>query len=144
MSFKQSLKSIGLSLVLVGVTITAEADGHAKQYIFPFDEVNWLPAGVEGAEYQILWGEASDASAVYAYRLQPGAVIPLHTHPNDYYGLSVQGRWIHIDADGNEEITDQGQFVLIRGGLLHGDSCAGPDVCINIVDSIGPSVTVFQ
>jgi len=134
------LRSLVIAATLCAVGALAQAeDGH----IFNFDDVDWQPAGVEGAEFAILWGSVDDSTAIFAYRVQPGAVIPLHTHPNDYWGLSIQGRWIHFDADGNEEIHGQEAYAFVKGGDVHGDSCAGPEVCINIVDSDGPSETVF-
>lgn len=134
------LKSCAFAATLCSAGTFAQAeDGH----IFNFDNVDWQSAGVEGAEFAILWGNVEDSTAIFAYRLQPGAVIPLHIHPNDDWGLSIQGRWIHFDADGNEEIHGQEAYAFIKGGDIHGDSCAGPDVCINIVDSDGPSETVF-
>lgn len=134
------LKSLVIAATLFVLGTLAQAE---DGYIFNFDDVDWQPTGVEGAEFAVLWGSVEDSTAVFAYRLQPGTVIPLHTHPNDYWGLSVQGRWIQFDADGNEEIHGQEAYAYIKGGDAHGDSCAGPDVCINIVDSDGPSVTVF-
>lgn len=134
------LKSLAIAAALcAGGTLALAEDGH----IFNFDDVDWQPAGVDGAEFAILWGSVEDSTAIFAYRLQPGAVIPLHTHPNDYWGLSIQGRWIHINADGTEEVHGQEAYAFIEGGVVHGDSCAGPEVCINIVDSDGPSETVF-
>ena len=52
-------------------------------------------------------------------------------------GIAVQGNWVHIDADGHEYTTAQGAYTYIRADDLHGDRCAGPEVCINVLDFDG-------
>lgn len=77
-----------LKRYIIAATLCAAGTlAHAEEgHIFNFVDVDWQPAGVEGAEFAILWGSRKESTAVFAYRLQPGTVIPLHTHPNDYWG----------------------------------------------------------
>lgn len=130
-NFTSLILAAGLGLSLA-TSATAD-DGH----IFPFDDVDWQPAGLDGAEMAVLWGNEDEGNAIWAFRLQPGVEIPPHTHTNDYWGIAVQGNWVHIDADGHEEATAQGAYTLIKAGELHGDRCEGPEVCVNVLDFMG-------
>ena len=102
-----------------------------------FDQVDRQPAGVKGVDTAILWGNEEDSTAVYAFRIQPGVVIPAHTHSRDYWGVAVQGKWAHIDEKGKKVVTGQEAFVRIRANDTHADTCVGPKACINIVDFDG-------
>ncbi len=57
--------------------------------------------------------------------------------------FAIQGNWVHIDAQGHEELTAQGSYTLIKGGELHADRCDGPEVCINILDFVGARDIIF-
>ncbi|MTI43222.1 hypothetical protein JM93_03813 [Roseibium hamelinense] len=138
--FKSLLAAAGL----IAFTALAQAGGsHGDGHIFKFEDVAWEHARVEGVEMAILWGNEADETAVSAFRIQPGASIPPHTHTNDYWGLAVQGTWVHIDADGQEMRTGQDAYGRIKGGDLHADRCAGPEVCINILDFDGARDIAF-
>ncbi|KAB0507603.1 hypothetical protein F7R05_28670 [Pseudomonas koreensis] len=112
---------------------------HAQEgHVSPFDKVRWQNAGLPGAEMGVLWGRKADGTAVWAFRLQPGVAIPPHTHSRDYWGVAVQGRWEHIDQNGQAVVTRQDAYVHIRARDLHGDRCVGPVVCINLIRFTGP------
>ena len=134
------LKTAFTAAAVLALTSIAHA---GEDHIFKFDDVDWQPAGLEGAEMAILWGSEEDNDAIWAFRLQPGVYIPPHTHSNDYWGFAIQGNWVHIDEDGHEEVTDQGSFAFIKAGELHADRCAGPEVCINILDFDGTRDIAF-
>lgn len=140
----QKLKTTVVALMLGAAVMSgsmASADenqGHVIQY----DKLAWQPAG-DGAEAAILWGNEKDGNAVWVFRMQPGTEFPLHAHTDDYHGLAIQGNWVHIDADGNEMTTAQDSFVFVKGGEFHGDRCAGPEVCITLVDLDGPRDLYF-
>jgi quercetin dioxygenase-like cupin family protein len=117
---------------------------HAQEpNAYSFDKVQWQPAGLAGAEMAMLWGDESKGTAVWAFRLQPGVRIPAHTHSRDYWGFAIQGNWVHVDASGKEVITDQNAYAHIRANDMHGDRCAGPQVCINILKFEGPRDIFF-
>lgn len=130
-------------LTAAALTFAASAAVADEQHIFMFDDVDWQPAGLEGAEMAILWGSEEDETAMWAFRLQPGVAIPAHTHSNDYWGFAIQGNWVHVDADGNEVITAQDSYALIKADEPHADRCDGPEVCINILDFDGARDIIF-
>lgn len=119
------------------------ASADAAEHVFKFDDVEWQETGLDGAEMAILWGSEEEGDAIWAFRIQPGVAIPAHTHTNDYWGIAVQGNWVHIDANGNEVVTGQDSYTYIRAGELHGDRCQGPEVCMNILDFDGARDITF-
>lgn len=140
MNFKNLLKGLLITTGLALSSLNVQAD---SKHIIEFDDVAWKKTGLEGAEMAILWGKEEDGSAVFAFRIQPGVSIPPHFHKNDYWGIAVQGNWVHIDAKGKEETTSQGAYTMIKGGDLHSDRCGGPEVCINVLDFNGARDIVF-
>ncbi len=136
------LKKIMTTLAIVATVVFTQTIAQAEE-VHKFDQVDWKPAGIKGIDIAVLWGNEADSSAVYAFRFQPGVVIPAHIHSRDYWGIAVQGKWVHIDAKGKRVVTGQNAFVRVRGHDVHGDSCAGPKVCINIVDFDGARDLTF-
>lgn len=91
-------------LIATAATLSVAAVGHSAE-VHRFDKVNWQPAGIKGVDMAVLWRKEEDGSAVYAFRIQPGVIIPAHTHTRDYWGVAVQGTWVHIDANGRKKRT---------------------------------------
>ena len=126
------------ALLATSITTTSPVLAGNNGYITKFDDVAWQNAGLEGVEMSVLWGDEANGSAVYAFRIQPGVAIPAHLHSNDYWGIAVQGNWEHTDHRGNAIITAQEALTRIQANDLHSDRCAGPEVCINVLDFDGP------
>ncbi|MES0870974.1 cupin domain-containing protein [Pseudovibrio sp. SCP19] len=133
----------GIFTAAAMASLLASAQAAEEKHIFKFDDVAWQETGLEGAEMAVLWGKEEDGSAVYAFRIQPGVGIPPHTHSNDYWGMAIQGNWAHTDEEGREVITAQNAFVRIKADDVHSDRCAGPEVCINVLDFNGTRDIAF-
>lgn len=134
------MKQLTAALTLAALsTLAAAQDGD----VFRFDRVQWQPAGLEGAEMAVLWGNEAQGTAVWAFRLQPGVAIPPHTHSKDYWGFAIQGRWGHIDSQGRTVVTAQDAYVRIRANESHADRCMGPEVCINVIQFNGQRDIIF-
>lgn len=134
------LKKISMSFAALAVTASAAfaGEGHISKY----DDLAWQTVA-PGAEAVILWGSEEKGDAVWAFRMQPGVSFPMHMHTNDYYGLAIQGNWVHIDKDGHEATTAQASFAFVKGGEKHADRCEGPEVCITLVDLDGKRDLLF-
>lgn len=137
------LNRIFATLILTAMSTLPHASHAQEDLVNRLDQVKWQPAGLPGAEMAMLWGNDSQGTAVWAFRLQPGVVIPSHTHSRDYWGFAIQGKWAHIDAKGQTVITGQEAYVRIRANEPHADRCVGPEVCINILQFSGPRDIVF-
>lgn len=129
-------------ILAIAALLAASCFAQAGEVV-KFDQLNWQSAGLKGVDMTVLWGKEEDSTAVYAFRIQPGVVIPAHTHSRDYWGVAVQGKWVHIDANGKKVVTGQEAFVRIRANDAHADSCMGPKACINIVDFDGARDITF-
>lgn len=70
--------------------------------------------------------------------MDPGVALPMHTHTHGYWGLSIQGTWVHVEADGSEVPTVPGDYSLVPGGIAHADRCDGALPCIGLLDFAGP------
>ena len=70
--------------------------------------------------------------------MEPGVAIPMHVHTHDYWGMSIQGNWVHIEADGTEVPTAVGAYAFVEGGVPHADRCDGESPCIGLLDFAGP------
>ena len=123
--------------VIVSLATTPLVQATEHKHVTPFNDVSWQNTGLEGVEMSVLWGNETDGSAIYAFRIQPGVAIPAHRHSNDYWGIAVQGKWEHTDAKGHTVITDETSFAYIKANDLHADRCVGPEVCINVLDFNG-------
>ncbi|NVK31663.1 MAG: hypothetical protein HWE20_11695 [Gammaproteobacteria bacterium] len=128
-----------LALTLSFAAQAEDSHGH----VVNFDDAAWSQIG-EGVEEAVLWGSEEAGDAMWAFRMQPGVEFPLHAHSNDYHGIAIQGNWTHIDAEGNEATHGQDAFAFVKGGDFHGDRCAGPEVCITLVDLDGKRDMYFQ
>ena len=70
--------------------------------------------------------------------MEPGVAIPMHVHTHDYWGMTIQGNWVHIEADGAEVPTAVGAYSFVEGGVPHADRCDGEIPCIGLLDFAGP------
>jgi quercetin dioxygenase-like cupin family protein len=57
---------------------------------------------------------------------QPGATVPVHTHPNDQIGMVYSGRALLRIGDEEREVA-QGDFYRIPANVPHGDTALGDE-----------------
>lgn len=122
--------------MLVSTTAHAEGQGHGETH-FPLEKVEWVDAPIPGVQLALAWGDDA-VGAAWLIRIAPGVALPMHTHTHDYWGLSVAGTWVHIEADGSEVPTVPGDYSLVEGGAVHADRCDGDVPCIGLLDFAGP------
>ena len=110
---------------------------------FAFEDVEWTYAPLPGLALAQAWGDAETGEA-WLLKLDPGVEIPRHTHSHDYWGLGVQGTWVHIDAEGAEVASGPGDYSLIHAGEVHADRCDGDAPCIALLSFVdGPRQTTL-
>jgi anti-sigma factor ChrR (cupin superfamily) len=73
----------------------------------------WSPTQFEGIEMKILYSDAEGRSAIL-FRLQPGAVVPLHQHQALEMTYMLEG-----DLEDEEGACSTGNFVWRPGGNRH-------------------------
>lgn len=117
---------------LLTTAVLAEGETHVA-----LGAVEWVDAPIPGVQLALAWGDDATGAA-WLIKMDPGVALPMHTHTHDYWGLSVQGTWVHIEADGTEVATGPGDYSLVRGGAVHADRCDSDVPCIGLLDFAGP------
>lgn len=121
---------------LLASTAFAESHGHAENNV-PLQDVEWVDAPIPGVQLALAWGDDATGAA-WLIKMDPGVALPMHTHTHDYWGLSIAGTWVHIEADGTEVSTVPGDYALVAGGAVHADRCDSDIPCIGLLDFAGP------
>ena len=86
----------------------------------------------DGLETRIFPGDQAMLSVV---RAEPGAAGSLHSHPQEQWGLMLQGSGVRIQ-DGVEHPVKEGDFWRTPGGVEHGFT-AGPEGAV-VLDIFAP------
>lgn len=121
---------------LLSTTAFADGHGHGETHV-ALENVDWVDAPLPGVQLALAWGDDA-AGARWLIKMDPGVALPMHTHTHDYWGLSIAGTWVHIEADGTEISTRPGDYSLVRGGEAHADRCDSDIPCIGLLDFAGP------
>lgn len=69
----------------------------------------------------------ADLSAAM-FRLEPGAVVPRHSHVNEEFGQVISGS-LELEVDADKRWLDAGEAFLIPGDVPHA-AAAGPEGCV--------------
>ena len=118
------------------------ADAHKDDHIVLLGDVAWQDV-IPGVQLALGWGDPAAGDDIWLLRMEPGAGIPSHAHTNDYWGLTIQGTWVHVHEDGSETATTAGDYALVEGGVFHADRCDGEVVCIGLLDFDGERDAIF-
>lgn len=132
--FKTLLPMIAVTL-LTTPALAGEQD-HGERH-FALQGVEWVDAPIPGVQLALAWGDDATGAA-WLIKMDPGVALPMHTHTHDYWGLSIAGTWVHIEADGTEIPTAPGDYSLVKGGAVHADRCDSEVPCIGLLDFSGP------
>jgi quercetin dioxygenase-like cupin family protein len=116
---------------------TAKGDAEMTQKDTNFFNIDDMSQGIartltDGITTRIFPGEKAMISVV---RIEPNAVGAIHSHPQEQWGLMLEGSAIRIQ-DGEEIKVKKGDFWVSPGGLEHG-VIGGPDGAV-ILDVFSP------
>lgn len=125
-----------VAAVLISSTVLAEDHGHGGTHV-ALENVEWFDAPIPGVQLAPTWGDDATGAA-WLFKMDPGAALPMHTHTHDYWGLTIAGNWVHIEANGTEVPTVPGDYSLVGGGVVHADRCDGDIPCIGLLAFTGP------
>ncbi len=137
----KTLLALAATLALSLPAVAAE-HAHDHTLVTPAS-APWQETGLPGVQLALAWGSEEAGDAVWLLRMAPGVALPAHTHTNDYWGLTVQGNWVHIHEDGSETASAPGDYTRVPGGVLHGDRCDGDIPCIGLLDFDGIRDAIF-
>jgi len=130
-------KTLIAAAAAVILSTAAFAENHGNKYNIDSKNIKWEESGVPGAQFGLLWGSTKGKDATWLVRIAPGAAFPVHAHTNDYWGLSLQGNWIHIGPKGKELSVTEGAYAFQAAGEWHADRCDGTKDCIILLDFDG-------
>jgi Domain of unknown function (DUF4437) len=130
------MSKIGLGIAFVtvaGISFVAGAKTAKAPIMRTPAEEKWEPPA-PGLPLQkvALWGDR-DKGGDYAMLLKLPANTPslgMHMHTHDYYGVAIQGTWIHTIDGGETKKMGPGGYVFQPGKQYHDDGCEGATECI--------------
>ncbi|WP_439122341.1 cupin domain-containing protein [Marivita sp.] len=125
-----------VAAALISTSVMAESHSHGGAHV-SLDTVEWVDAPIPGVQLALAWGNDATGAA-WLIKMGPGVALPMHIHTHDYWGLSIQGNWVHIEEDGTEVPTGAGDYAFVKGGVVHADRCDGDVPCIGLLDFAGP------
>ena len=96
--------------------------------------IDWqaLADPVPGVRAASATGERLSAAR---YTLEPGAVVPVHAHANEEFGIVLSGS-LELRHGHRMQVLRAGEAFLLAGGLEHG-ARAGEDGC-ELVECYAP------
>ncbi|HKK37224.1 MAG TPA: cupin domain-containing protein [Paracoccaceae bacterium] len=121
---------------LISSAAFADSPGDGDAHV-SLENVEWFDGPLPGVQLAHLWGD-DETGARWFFKMEPGVALPMHIHTNDYWGMTIQGAWVHIEGDGSEFRTAPGDYALVKGGEPHADRCDGEIPCIGVLDFAGP------
>jgi quercetin dioxygenase-like cupin family protein len=114
---------------LCGVATHAAAQGGMT----PADAIAFQPyAPGMPIEIAVLWGDRNQGAYGMLVKLPPGFQVGSHAHTSDYYGMNIQGTWVHT-MNGTTQELPPGSYVMQPGGEFHDDACKGPEGCVLLI-----------
>lgn len=84
-----------------------------RSHLVESAQMPWAPTEFPGIEMKILYSEPDGRSAIL-FRMQPGAVVPLHRHQALEMTYMIEG-----DLEDDEGACTTGNFVWRPGGNRH-------------------------
>ena len=116
---------------------TTKGDADMSQKETNFFNIDDMSQGIvrtltDGITTRIFPGEKSMVSIV---RIEPNAVGAIHSHPQEQWGLILEGSAVRIQ-DGEEIKVKKGDFWVSPSGIKHG-VIGGPDGAV-ILDVFSP------
>ena len=80
-----------------------------------------------------------DRQTLVRYVYQPGAVFPVHAHPQEQITTVLSGR-IRFEVDGVPILLGPGEVAIVPAGVPHGATVVGDDP-VETLNSLSPKRT---
>ena len=122
---------VAMSLVLASAVMAQE---HTSRSI---DDLVWVEGG-PGLHFALVWGDWLKDDYAMIVKIEAGQAAPRHSHTSDYYGVTIQGNWIHTFGESDDRTLRPGSYAFQAGKEDHGDRCEGPEDCLILIHQHGP------
>ncbi len=96
------------------MTSTTSQPEHLRSHYIDTPSLPWQSTAFDGIEMKILYTDAASGMSTILFRMQPGAVVPLHEHTAVEQTYVLEGSLV----DGEGEAAAHG-FVWRPGGNVH-------------------------
>ena len=111
-----------------------------QEITVPAADLKW-EALVPGSpvKMSVLWGDYKKGPFGMLLKQPGGFESGMHTHASDYYGVLVQGTWIHTvegDTRTPKELTP-GSYVFQPAWQYHNEKFLGDEDCIVYIHQLG-------
>ncbi len=102
-------------------------------HFLPSERKALTPFGPEGPSLKTFWGDNIMISLV---ELDPGSVVPLHSHPEEQAGYVIAGT-LTFTIDGETHQVGPGEVFFVPGGVEHEVTVSSPGPA-KVVDIFSP------
>ncbi len=102
-------------------------------YFIPAEREALTPFGPDGPSLKTFWGENIMISLV---DLEPGSVVPPHSHPEEQAGYVIEGI-LKFQMEGETRKVGPGEIFVIPGGVEHAVTVSSPGRA-KVVDIFSP------
>ena len=91
-----------------------QRDAVPGAYYTDIDKLPWQATGLDGIDMKILYSDQSTGLSTILFRMQPGAVVPLHEHTGIEQTYMISG-----SLEDHEGVATAGNYVWRPGGSRH-------------------------
>lgn len=99
-----------------------------------------LPATMQ----RLLGRDDGESIRLYRVTFEEGARTHWHTHNDSQLLFGLSGRCVIVDRDGNEEVLDPGDVVVIEAGLEHWHGAASGGTGAHLAINVGTDTTWLE
>ena len=84
---------------------------------------------VDGVHLKLL--ASGERMNVQHFHIEPGATVPVHSHPHEQLGFLVQGSLV-FEVDGEEFVVEAGDSYSLAGDEPHGVENRGDEAVVGV------------
>lgn len=87
---------------------------HLKSTFVDPEKMEWVPSKFPGISAKVLFSDPATGMSTILFKMEPGAIVPLHEHAALEQTYMVEGSLMDLDGE-----AKAGQFVWRPGGNVH-------------------------
>lgn len=84
---------------------------------------------IPGVGFAPAYGDWEKGAHGKYVRFDPGTVVPMHTHTNDYHGAMISGQMVNLYDGGQRVDINSGDYWYVAATRPHGHECVSKEPC---------------